>query len=64
MQYNFEPLAKRLIGGKLFIDRNTFLRMGIKMINEDTSIELMNLEMKNMMIMEIFTVNFLFGVLK
>ena len=41
MQYNFEPLAKRLIGGKLFIDRDIFLRMGIKMINEDTSIELM-----------------------
>ena len=37
MIYNFEPLLE----GKLYIERDIFIRVGLKMIDEDTSLELM-----------------------
>ena len=41
MFYNFEPLVKLMVGGKLYIERNQFIRVGLKMIEEDTSVDLM-----------------------
>ena len=48
------------VDGKLFIDRDKFIIVGLKLIREDTSLEMMNSEMVNMM-RYLLIVNFIIG---
>lgn len=41
MNYNFEPFRKFKVDGKLFTDRDKFIIVGLKLIREDTSLEMM-----------------------
>ena len=51
-----------MVEGKLYIERDIFIRVGLKMIDEDTSLELMGFSDEEYDEEGNILVNFIFGV--